>query len=199
MTDVIQIPRANDSTTPGVLAVVDSDYRNPEDVLRIYLAALTGIDKLLVRKRWTQKPGTRPKIGTDWAAVGIDRVRTEGFPYQHGQKPVLESDPDVNSRTSWQTLHCIASFYGPNAAALSDSFRESIQLPQNNKVLKGYGLTIQAVEDEVAHVPDFAFEQWVDRYDISFRIGRSVTRAYGVRTTATAPEMKFTTDHHEMG
>lgn len=194
MTEVIQIPRASDSTQPGVLSISGSTYRDPEDVLRVYLSALTGLDKELVRKRWTQKPGTRPKVGTDWAAVGIDRVRTEGFPYQHGRKPQEPSDPDVNTRTSWQTLHCIASFYGPHAAELSDGFRESIQLPQNNTVLKGYGLTIQAVDDEVAHVPEFAFEQWIDRYDVFFRLGRSVTRTYGVRTIVSAEDIQIITE-----
>lgn len=182
----IDFKTARDSTEPGVLSQSESDYRNPDDVLRLYLAALTGLDAKLVRKRWAQKPGTQPKIGINWAAVGVDRVVTNGTPFQHGQKPLLESDPDVITRTSWQTLRCVATFYGPNAAELADTFREGILLSQNDAQLRRYGLTIQGVDDEIVHLPDLLFEQWIDRYDVTFRLGRSITRTFGVRTIRDA-------------
>ena len=56
----IQIPCAIDSTQPGVLTASGSNYTSPEDVLRLYLSAIVGIDKTLVRKRWQSKPGTQP-------------------------------------------------------------------------------------------------------------------------------------------
>lgn len=190
--DPIKILPAPDSTQPGALRESASTYTDPEDVLRVYLSALTGIDKTLVRRRWLQKPGVQPSIETDWAAVGVDTVQTHGTPFHHGDKPATASDPDVKVRTSWQTLRCIASFYGPNAAELSDTFREGVQLQQNNNELKRYGLTIQGVDEDVRHLPDLLFEQWVDRYDVAFRVGRSVTRTFGVRTIASADLEIFT-------
>lgn len=182
MTEVIEIKTANASTDPGVLKETQSTYQNPDDVLRVYLAAITGLDKRLVRKRWLPKPGTQPKIGVNWAAVGVERIETQGFPYQKGNKALDDLPNDDIERTSWQTLHCLATFYGPEAAELADTFREGIQLTQNDAQLRKYGLTIQSVANEATHLPDLLFEQWIDRYDVSFKLGRSVTRNYGVRT-----------------
>jgi hypothetical protein len=62
---------------------------------------------------------------------------------------------------------------------------------QNNNQLKRYGLTVQSVDDEVLHLPDLQDEQWVDRYDLTFRIGRSVSREYGIRTIVDADDIEF--------
>lgn len=185
----IQIPQANDSTRPGVLTASASTYTAPDDVLRLYLSSIVGIDKTLVRKRWQSKPGTQPPVGTDWAAVGVDRIETQGFPYQSGTKI-----PDVITRTSWQRMHCIASFYGPNAAENADAFREGAQLGQNADTLSAFGLKVQGVDDYISHVPDFAFAQWVDRYDVFFIVARKVTRTYGVRTLVSADDIEITTE-----
>lgn len=185
----IQIPQANDSTRPGVLTASASTYTAPDDVPRLYLSSIVGIDKTLVRKRWQSKPGTQPPVGTDWAAVGVDRIETQGFPYQLGTK-----NPDVITRTSWQRMHCIASFYGPNAAENADAFREGAQLGQNVDTLSAFGLKVQGVDDYIPHVPDFAFAQWVDRYDVFFIVARKVTRTYGVRTLVSADDIEITTE-----
>lgn len=185
----IQIPQANDSTRSGVLTASASTYTAPDDVLRLYLSSIVGIDKTLVRKRWQSKPGTQPPVGTDWAAVGVDRIETQGFPYQLGTK-----NPDVITRTSWQRMHCIASFYGPNAAENADAFREGAQLGQNVDTLSAFGLKVQGVDDYIPHVPDFAFAQWVDRYDVFFIVARKVTRTYGVRTLVSADDIEITTE-----
>lgn len=177
---------AQDSTSPGVLSLLESDYRNADDILRLYLSALTGLDPTVVRKRWLQKPGTQPPVGIDWAAVGVERVETWGTPYQYGDKPQTIEDPDVVTRTSWQTLRCVASFYGENAAQLADTFREGLLLSQNDAQLRRFGMTTQGVEDNIVHLPDFLFEQWIDRYDVIFKVGRSVTRTFGVRTIVAA-------------
>lgn len=186
----INFPTATNSTQPGVLTASGSDFVDPEDYLRLYLSAIVGIDKTLVRKRWEQKPGTQPSIGTDWAAVGVDRVETQGFPLQENSK-----SPDVVTRTSWQRLHCIATFYGPHAAANADAFREGAQLGQNIAALKAAcGLKIQSVDDDVAHVPDFAFSQWIDRFDVFFTVARKVTRTYGVLSFTSADDIELITE-----
>ena len=181
MAEVIKIATASDSTRPGVLVPSSSDYRDPSDVLRIYLSRLTGLDPKLVRKRWLRRPGTQPEVGKDWAAVGVDRITTAGYPYQNASK-----SPDVITRTSWQTLRCIASFYGENAAELADTFREGLLIGQNDAQLRKFGLTIQGIEGDVMHLPDLLFEQWIDRYDVVFNLNRSVTRTYDVRTITSA-------------
>ena len=190
----IEFNIATDTTQAGVLQDGESDYREPEDILRLFCSALTGLDKTLVRKRWLTKPGTTPALGTDWCAIGVDRVETFGTPWQHGDKPMIQSDPDVITRTSHQTLHCVATFYGVNAAEIADIFRDGFQVQQNLAELKRYGLVFQGVDDEIRHVPDFMFEQWVDRYDVAFRVGRSITRTFGVRTFTSAKTIELITE-----
>jgi hypothetical protein len=107
---------------------------------------------------------------------------------------MIQSDPDVITRTSHQTLHCVATFYGSHAAEIADIFRDGLQVQQNLAELKRYGLVFQGVDDEIRHVPDFMFEQWVDRYDVIFRIGRSITRTFGVRTFTNAKDIELITE-----
>ena len=189
MTEPIQIPTALDSSQEGVLKASSSTYLEPTDVLRLYLSSLTGIDKTLVRKRWQIRPGIQPDVDTDWASVGILEMRTEGFPYQAELK-----NPDVVRATSWQILYCVASFYGPRAAELADDFREGCHIPQNQRTLKAYGLVLRSCDDAALHVPDFALEQWIGRYDVRFSIGRSVTRDYGVRSIVKVGEIDLITE-----
>ncbi len=182
----IEFNTVTSSQQKGVIVESFSDYAPPEDVIRLYLSALTGIDKTLVRKRWLNKVGKQPELGTDWIAVGVEGVTTWGTPYSDNQKI-----PDIQNRISQQTLKFRASFYGSNSAELSDKAREGLCMVQNNNQLKRYGLTVQSVDDEVLHLPDLQDEQWVDRYDLTFRIGRSVSREYGIRTIIAADDIEF--------
>jgi hypothetical protein len=189
---------AQDSRSPGVLTESASNFQEPEDILRLFCCAITGIDKTLVRKRWLMKPGSTPPVGVDWCALGVESVETHGTPVQHGSKPQTDKDPDVITRTSVQTLRCRASFYGAHASSVADTFREGIQLSQNRSQLERYGLKLQAVDDEVRHVPDYAFSQWIDRYDITFKVGRSVTRTFGVRTIVDATDIELITERGKL-
>lgn len=177
-----------DSRTAGVLRPLSGTNTDEvETRLRLFVSDVTGIDQKLVRKRWMAKPGTQPGLSSDWCAVGVNSVKTHGLPSFRGHKGNIY-DPvsgDIESE-SHQTLSCLASFYGPNASEYADMFRDGLQLPQNNSALQSMGLTVQGVADEVRHSPDFLLQQWVDRYDVAFNIGRKITRTYGVRTIASA-------------
>lgn len=185
-----------DSRTANVLAPISAENTSsPEDVIRIWLSLLTGLPKNQVRKRWLRKPGTRPGLDTDWCSVGVLSIKTLGTPYQAGHKGEID-DPisgDV-TRESHQQLSCVASFYGPNAQEIADTFREGAQLFQNASALKRQGLVIQSVGEEVRHLADLLFEQWVDRYDVTFVLGRKVTRKYGVRDLASVGRIDIFTD-----
>lgn len=177
-----------DSRSSGVLRPLSgTNTGEVETRLRLFVSAVTGIDQKLVRKRWLPRPGTQPKLNEDWCAVGVNNLKTWGTPNFRGRKGDIE-DPlsgDIESEAH-QTLYCLASFYGPNAAENADIFRSGLLLPQNNAYFQSQGLTIQSVNDEIRHLPDFLLQQWVDRYDVSFSVGRKVSRTYGVRTIASA-------------
>lgn len=177
-----------DSRTSGVLTPIAKENTGEvETRLRSFVSQITGIDLNLVRKRWLPKPGTQPEIGKDWCAVGVTSVRTWGVPVLNGKRGEI-SDPesgDVKSEAH-QTLTVEATFYGPNASENADLLRSGLLLSQNNTWLESQGLTIQGVDDEIRHLPDFQLQQWIDRYDVTFRVGRKVSRTYGVRTIASA-------------
>ena len=172
-----------DSRQAGVLKKLSQEGGEaPENVVRKWMADITGLPLHRVVRRWLPRPGTRPGIDEDWVAVGVERVQTHGTPYQRGRKGQPEdADSGDVVREVQQTLHCIASFYGPNAAQIVDDFRDAAQLFQTNDALKAQGLTLQGIAEDALQLPDFLGEQWVPRFDITFKLGRKVSRTYGVR------------------
>lgn len=185
-----------DSRSAKVLAPIGSENTgSPDDKLRVWLSALTGLDKEHVRRRWLTRPGTRFAVDENWAAVGVISVATVGTPYQSGHKGNID-DPVLGDikRISHQTLTCVASFYGSNAQELADTFREGAQIFQNAQALKRVGLVLQGINEDVQHLPDFLFEQWVDRYDVTFKVGRAVVRIYGVRDLASVGDIEIHTE-----
>lgn len=177
-----------DSRSAGVLTPLETaNTGEVETRLRLFVSAITGLDKTVVRERWYQKPATQPPFGSDWCAVGVVRVRSWGNPDFQGSKGDIEQPEsgDVVSQRH-QTFYCVATFYGPNAQENADLLRDGLGIPQNNSWFETQGLTVQNVDDEATHVPEFINQQWLDRYDLSFQIGRKLTRTFGVRTIANA-------------
>ena len=190
-----------DSRQAGVLKQLDKEGGGaPENVIRKWMADITGLPLHRVVRRWLPRPGTRPGIDEDWIAVGVERVQTHGTPYQRGRKgqPEDAESGDV-VREVHQTLHCIASFYGPNAAQIVDDFRDAAQLFQTNDSLKAQGLTLQGIAEDALHLPDLLGEQWVPRFDITFKLGRKVSRTYGVRDLVKVGPIEIITEKGKNG
>lgn len=190
-----------DSRQAGVLKQLDKEGGGaPENVIRKWMADITGLPLHRVVRRWLPRPGTRPGIDEDWIAVGVERVQTHGTPYQRGRKgqPEDAESGDV-VREVHQTLHCIASFYGPNAAQIVDDFRDAAQLFQTNDSLKALGLTLQGIAEDALQLPDLLGEQWVPRFDITFKLGRKVSRTYGVRDIVKVGPIEIITEKGKNG
>lgn len=190
-----------DSRQAGVLKQLGKEGGEaPENVIRKWMADITGLPLHRVVRRWLPRPGTRPGIDEDWIAVGVERVQTHGTPYQRGRKgqPEDAESGDV-VREVHQTLHCIASFYGPNAAQIVDDFRDAAQLFQTNDSLKAQGLTLQGIAEDALQLPDLLGEQWVPRFDITFKLGRKVTRTYGVRDLVKVGPIEIITEKGKNG
>lgn len=190
-----------DSRQAGVLKQLGKEGGGaPENVIRKWMADVTGLPLHRVVRRWLPRPGTRPGIDEDWIAVGVERVQTHGTPYQRGRKgqPEDAESGDV-VREVHQTLHCIASFYGPNAAQIVDDFRDAAQLFQTNAALQAQGLTLQGIAEDALQMPDLLGEQWVPRFDITFKLGRKVTRTYGVRDLVKVGPIEIITEKGKNG
>ena len=190
-----------DSRQAGVLKRLGKEGGGaPENVVRKWMADITELPLHRVVRRWLPRPGTRPGIDEDWIAVGVERVQTHGTPYQRGRKgqPEDAESGDV-VREVHQTLHCIASFYGPNAAQIVDDFRDAAQLFQTNAALQAQGLTLQGIAEDALQLPDLLGEQWVPRFDITFKLGRKVTRTYGVRDLVKVGPIEIITEKGKNG
>lgn len=190
-----------DSRQAGVLKQLGKEGGGaPENVIRKWMADITGLPLHRVVRRWLPRPGTRPGIDEDWIAVGVERVQTHGTPYQRGRKgqPEDSESGDV-VREVHQTLHCIASFYGPNAAQIVDDFRDAAQLSQTYAALQSQGLTLQGIAEDAVQLPDLLGEQWVPRFDITFKLGRKVTRTYGVRDLVKVGPIEIITEKGKNG
>lgn len=185
-----------DSRTAGILQPIErKNLQPPENVIRKWISDITGIPLENVVRRWLPRPGTRPGLDEDWCAVGIEKIQTHGTPYQQGHKGQIEvSESGDVVRISHQTLHCIASFYGPNAAVLADDFREGAQVFQNMDDLTAKGLVIQGFADDAVQTADFFGERWIPRFDITFKLGRKVERTFGVRDIAQIGPVELYTE-----
>lgn len=179
-----------DSRTPGILSILDqTNTGDPINIIRSFVSDATGIDLKSVIKDFSLKPGTRPKLASDWCGVRIADIRSWGTPYHKGIKGDI-TKPTGGSMKSvvHQSLSVEVVFYGPNAELNADTLRDALYLGQNQDALRAQGLTIQDCDDSSVTFPEFVFEQWCNRADLKFRLGRVVTRTYGIRDIASAAD-----------
>lgn len=187
-----------DSRTAGVLTPVESsNTSDPTNTIRSWVAQITSIPLDHVRRRWLPKPGTRPGVDENWCAVGFESVETHGNPDQIDRKGDLEKPESGDVlRVSHQTFRFVASFYGPSAALNADLFREGSQVFQNLRWLEKFGLKLQGFDGQVQRLPDLLYEQWVDRCDVRFSVGRAVRRTFGIRDLCAVGDIQIKTDSH---
>ena len=175
-----------DSRTAGYMTPLAQSNIDLESVLIEFVAQLTGLRKDRIRWAWRKRPGSPIPLTDDWCAIGLQKVASTQ-PYRKGKKGnIEEAESGDTTHVTHQTLTVSFSFYGPTALELSDLFRCAAQLDQNFRFLASKGLTLQAVGDEVMRLPDLVGNQWRDRYVLELKLGRVMTRRYGVRTIASA-------------
>lgn len=173
-----------DSRSPGYLQPQEQ-HDDPINVIRKFVSELSGLDLKFVRRRWLQKPGTQPGVNVNWASVAVEGVTSWGLPESLRKRGTLiKPESGYDKKRTHQTLRCSVWFYGPDALRIADDFREGAYLSQNSDTLQGDGLTVQGVDDTIRRIPDFVAEQWVDRFEVVFRLGRQINRTYGIRTIA---------------
>lgn len=150
--------------------------------VRSAVSEITGIESSLVRRRYQPNPPTQPGAGANWCSLSIDGVRTIGTPEI---KETLSKSDTAEARIL-QELSFIASFYGPEAMALAETFRAGITMPFNACEMRQCGLGIMYVDPDTIRAPDFVNGRWVDRWDVRFKVGRMAYRSFSVRTLEAA-------------
>lgn len=178
---------AIDSRTAGVLPPLTDAGNDPEKVIKAYVAAVTGLDAALVRRRWYPKPLERPSLSTDWCAVGLSGHEIEGTPaLSHSDSDFSAADGGITRVSEIQRLTFQASFYGPNAQLFADRFRLGVCVGQNNEYLKSKGMTLVSLNPRVVRIPELFGAVWADRYDVDFVVGRALAHEFGVRSIHSA-------------
>lgn len=177
---------ANDSRDPGILAPVP-DFVVALDVVRNVLAEISGLDPSMIRRRWQPNPPPMPKAFTDWIALSVDALQSEGIPeIDHFDRDI--SDPEAANSTARikQTISFRASCFGPGALNIAESLRAGLSMPFNNVALQEVGLTMLFVDPQLVRSPDLVNGRWIDKWDISFKVGRMACRTFNVRSIASA-------------
>lgn len=187
---------AIDSRHRGVLRVLNAENAgDPTDALRQWVSEMTGIGLSLVRRRWSPRPLPIPPQDTDWIAVGIDEIETDGTPYQEGRKGLMDDAESGDViRHEHQVIRAVLTFYGPNAFVTATLFRESALVFQNISELEKAGMKIRSISPSLIRVPDLVGEQWVDRYDLTIRLARKISTTFGVRSIASVGNINIHTE-----
>lgn len=175
---------ATDSSTGGYLTPVGAqplDDAALDAVLQQYVVGVTGMAGTMVRPRWQPTVPKQPPVDANWCAVGVqDTDRDAVASIQHD--PVGDGSDTLRRN---EVLTVMASFYGPGAKGLATLFADGIQIAQNQEAIAAQGLQFMDSEQILA-APELVNEQWIRRYDLSFRLRRQVVRTYAVLNVESA-------------
>lgn len=169
-------------TSPAVL-------EDPQltDLLQALVVGITGIAGTLVRPRWQPTPPDQPAASVDWCAIGVmRRTNEDGLSYM-GHEPGDEETPATDVMQRHQVLEVLASFYGPNAAALADRLVDGLMVGQNRETLAANDAGLADIDREILTTSELVNARWIERQDATFRIRRQRRRAYPVLNMADAP------------
>ena len=154
----------NTSASGGYLVPAPGlSRRQIEDLLNSLIAALTGIPGSLVRPRWQPDPPEIPERHVNWCAFGIMRREMPNFPQvEH------DGEGDGTSRVlTHETLHCLASFYGPDAEDKALALRSGLHVGQNREPLYHEGMAFVEA-GELSYLPELGQHsmRWKPRCDL---------------------------------
>ena len=174
---------ANSSATGGYLlpdgaVAYDSVL---EDALQAHIVGITGLPGQMVRPRWQPVTPKMPEPHENWAAVGVTNTKTDF-------SPALVQGDSSTKFIRHEILTVMVSFYGANAESLICRFRDGMQISQNNLSLLSIGAKFNSC-DEYRPAPELLNMQWVRRFDMEYRLKRSVTRTYSILPLINPPDI----------
>lgn len=150
-----------------------------EDFIQTVIVGITGYPGPLVRPKWQQSPPKNPDIDVDWIAFGIQINSPDSNAY-------TSLDKDGNDLLlRMEKIQVQAAFYGPNAQENSSIFRDGFQIQQNLESLKLANMGFNSISDAVRG-PDLLNQRWVDRWETTLVLVRTVQRVYPVLSFASA-------------
>lgn len=173
---------ANDSSEAGYLqpeaAPAPTQGDSLEDFFQIVLVQLSGLPDEVVRPRWQGEPPNQPERTSNWLAFGITRAPADTYAVELHQPGVGQED-GTDQLQRHETLEILCSCFGPDSQEVLSLIRDSIQLEQNRAVLTQNGIGLQET-GEIIHAPVIAKTKWLQRYDMTIIVRRSILRDYKV-------------------
>jgi hypothetical protein len=189
----------NDSTRAGYLRPVDGIVGAPpqdwefENQINDLVAGITGLPGNKIYPRWQFDPPPIPTQSTDWAAVGVTRVDSEGLLsayVEHVGRAYDEDGEEVSYDghdyvQEHEVITVLVSFYGPNASKNSRIFRSGLFVAQNWEEARSRGFAL-VIAGPILAMPELVNNEWYDRRDMELQLRRQVDRVYQVRNILSA-------------
>lgn len=181
----------NDSSTGGILlpnpTTPPVEGQSFDQFLQQIVAAVANYTPpSLVRPRWQVAPPNQPSAPiSDWCAFGVTSQRADwvGDVIHSGGDSIDDGDSTILRQEVVETL---LSFYGPNAGAFAENFREGIQLGQNREAM--FSVAMGHIETgDITRAPEFQGGGiWVNRMDMTWRVRRQIQRNYPILNLLSA-------------
>jgi hypothetical protein len=176
--------QAPDSSVSGYLQPIPTPPGLPEPLgsqdldnyIQQMVAAVAGIDEILVRPRFQPEPPNLPDFVTDWVAVGVQRHRPIGFVQATIHHPEGNGHDETQRH---EEIDVLASFYGPRSNHYATNFHNGMLIWQNRSLMRLVGMSLVEVGDGI-RAPELVKNLWLDRMDKTVTLRRIIRRDYPV-------------------
>jgi len=174
----------NTSATGGYLAPSSTSAAYDEAFdrqLSALVRGLTGLADGTVRPRWQTIPPKALPVGTDWCAIGVTEIAKDYGAAVIHRSAGLGSD----ELQRHETVTILASFYGPAAQGNAARMADGLWVAQNRDAMRAAGMGLYEASG-IRSAPEFANQQWIRRFDLSFMVRREVDRVYPILNLLSA-------------
>lgn len=139
------------------------------------VVGISGLPGSFVRPRWQPEPANVPNLNEDWLSFGIQSKRADTYAVELHDGSGDGSD-EIQRH---ETVEVLLSFYGPNADANLEIFREGLQVAQNREVFQLNAMGQTETGDAIT-IPALVKERWYYRVDMTWIFRRQIRRIYPV-------------------
>jgi hypothetical protein len=175
----------NTSATGGYIVDRPPDPANETVVLTALqkmVVGLTGLPGNLVRPSWQPVPPVQPAVDVTWAAVGINNVEADDYPFivHDGSVTLVGAPgPGADRMQRHYTYSVLVTLYGPGASDLAGTLSDAMYVSQNYESLRAVGMKLRESRTQARNA-EFVNQQWIDRIDVAITLRRQIDRVYPV-------------------
>lgn len=173
------------SATNGYLSPTTPPPATDQDLdqqLQALVVGITGLPGDLVRVRWQPEDELQgkatpriPNQGKTWVAIGVTASSPDD------SAALIHDGTGEGSSTlrRFETLECLASFYGPKSDGYAALFRDGLSVSQNREAIRRQGLDLTDI-GATRRISDIANTVRRRRCDLPFRLNRVIERTYPI-------------------